>query len=569
MPPVWIPNYEKTIDRLLVLENRRAERLVAEALNKITSSDVWVFHSLNYSKSLKDKATIDYEIDFLVVWKDRGFLILEVKGGRIEFDPIENRWYRNPKDHPRQKYDVSPVEQLKRQRDDLCRDKLDRFFPSINSRHIVERALVFPDVNRSDFKDQQGLRPHSIDGFEMESIVDHDMLPNLASFVEKKLEPCAIKLQQHRIHSKVFLDIVYSLQPSVRAEVHPKHILECAESSIKKATDEQKEHLACVIGNPFLQMVGPAGSAKTVLGLSAVLSWAESGENAYYITANRYLVEGLRKKPEYSALKDRILTIHDFLEMTLGAKFSYEDDGMLQALAEWACASNGLSLVIDEAQDLNEELYEGLVSLLPYDRLWVLRDSHQSLERQNDIRRYNLGSLEHTYPFKLDKNCRNVQKIARYVARYVDVSDKYVNKQLEEGDREPDVIIVDSQESQDRKLRDVIRQGEKEGHRRDDIVVISCHQGGSNAVRNKYCAALATFGGIFSYGGEDPSKVAIFHALDFRGLESPYVIVTDIQSQESVFRANYLAGSRAKCRLTMIRVDDRQRGPSQVPKGVF
>ena len=68
---------------------------------------------------------------------------------------------------------------------------------------------------------------------------------------------------------------------------------------------------------------------------------------------------------------------------------------------------------------------------------------------------------------------------------------------------------------------------------------------------------LKSYNSIFSYGGEDSSKVAIYYCLDFRGQESPYVIVTDIQGNNSAFRANYLSGSRAKFRLVLIHVKDK------------
>ena len=133
--------------------------------------------------------------------------------------------------------------------------------------------------------------------------------------------------------------------------------------------------------------------------------------------------------------------------------------------------------------------------------------------------------------------------------------------------------MVSSVEEQDIKMIDAIKQCVKEGYNQKDIVVLSCHAGGEFGVQDKYCSVLGkrTFNDKFSYGGEDKSKIALYHCLDFRGLESHVVVVTDIQGQESVFRANYLSGSRAKTRLLLIRVEDndvRKAREIKIPKGL-
>ena len=573
MPPIWIPSFEVTIEKLSALANHSAEKRVAEALNKINSPDVWILHSLRYSLPRENGAAVNLEIDFLVIWKYRGFLVLEVKGGRIDFDAIERKWWCNPHNQPRRTYSRSPVEQVEGQKNYLCEEILPRFLSKeLNARNLVERVLVFPDVSLSDFKDTRGQRAHKIEDFEIEFIADREAMGDLASFVEKKLAPCASYASKYKVSGKLYEDVVNFLRPQVRAEVHPRHILENAEMGIKAATDEQKEHLSHVMGARWLLMEGPAGSAKTVLGLSTVLTWMDNGAKAYFITANKYLVAGLRKDPRYSLVKDRILTIHDFLEIAFHAKVEDNDGAMVASLTNWEFPTSGFSVVIDEVQDLNEDLYESLVSLLPCEKLWVLRDNRQSLERKNDGRNYCLGLLINATPWTLTKNCRNTRQIAEHIKRNVSLPDGYVNGLLQSGDRDPDVFMVESEDKQDQKLCEVVNRTAKEGLAQENIVVLSCHAGGSDAVRKKYCSAQGSiiFNNMFSYGGEDIKKIAIYHVLDFRGLESPSVIVTDIQNQESVFRANYLSGSRAKCNLVFIRVEDesvRQARKTNVPEG--
>ncbi len=573
MPPIWIPSFEKTLDNLSALPNHSAERRVAEALNRIKSPDVWVLHSVRYSIPRETAAAANLEIDFLVVWKHRGFLILEVKGGRIDFDAIAAKWWLTPHNQPRRQCSRSPVKQVEGQKNDLCEEIKRRFLSQgVNARNLVERVLVFPDVSLSDFKDAHGQKPGRLDDFEVDFVADREQMGTLAGFVEQKLEPCAHYVRQKNVSGKIFEDTVNFLRSSVRGEERPQHILERAESGIAAATDEQKEHLSHVMGARWLMMEGPAGTAKTVLGLSAVFNWADAGEAAYYITANKYLVDGLRKDSRYSQVRDRILSVREFLEMALDQEVEDTDEALVGVLTKFEFTQKGYCIVIDEVQDLHEELYESLVSLLPCERLWVLRDNRQSLERKNDSRRYNLGLLSHATPYSLTRNCRNTRQIAEHIKKNVSLPDAYVNDLLASGDREPEEVLVASLVEQDQKLVQVIRRSEKEGFTRETIVVLSCLADGGDAVHSKYCSAKGanSFNAMFSYGGIDKRKIAIFHALDFRGLESPFVIVTDIQNQESIFRANYLAGSRAKVRLVLIRVEDkwvRDARESEVPEG--
>ena len=568
MPPIWIPKYEVVMERLDSAPMFGAEKRVAEALNEIKSSDLWIFHSFHYAKPREVGAAVNLEIDFLIVWKSRGFLILEVKGGRIEFDPYEKRWWRYPNEEAK-----SPVKQVEDQKNDLCSHILPRFFPQqdINLRNLTERALVFPDVNLSGFKDKRGQLAQRIDGFEIEYIADLKKMKYLPEFVDNLLVPCEKYLNKSKyIPSKFFVDCVNSLSPTVICEVDPFHILEQSESGIKRVTDQQLTNLKHILKAPALLMRGPAGSAKTVMGLSAILSWCKNEENAYYVTLNQYLVDGLRADERYAMLKDQIMTIWEFLQKEFDCDLEDTEDALIDALMTNKFLHDKLNVVIDEAQDISEELYEALVEFLPCVRLWVLIDSKQALERKHDERNYLIGLMKHATPYELEKNCRNVKLIAEHIANEVDLPDEYVNSLLPLGDKPPDVKVLESEDKQDRKLVDIIKGWIREGYQHQNIVIISCHAKGKEAVRSKYCSAKSDklFNGLFQYGIKGEDKIAVYHVLDFRGLESELVIVTDIHGeQESPFRATYLAGSRAKFRLVMLRVNERPQKKSNIRKG--
>jgi len=571
MPPVWIPNFETTIERLNSNRKFDAERRVAEALNRIDSPNVTIFHSLRYAVQKNVGAATNLEIDFLVIWKNMGFVILEVKGGEIDYDAFNDKWWCIPREQPSKIYKRSPVEQVEGQKNDLCSNFLPKVVPKgFNTRSIVERLLVFPDVSKSKLKDQNGQVPTRINDFEVQSIVDIDQLTDLPTFIEEKLKPCEAYMSNWSLPGKLFDDTVKLLRSSVKAEIAPKHILENTDYALSVATERQQQRLKSIIGSRMLLMDGPAGTAKTVLGLSAVMSWEGSGENAYFITANKYLVDGLQSDPRYSHLKDRILTIHNFLRMALDVEFEDTCDSMVDVLTEYEFAYSGFSIVLDEAQDLDHDLYESLVSLLPCERLWVLRDNRQSLDKQTDKRKFEVGLMKYAGSYTLSENCRNSRQIAEYVAKEVNLPEEYVNDLLPYGDREPENIQVSTEEELNNKLIEITKRAIKDGFSTRDIVVISCDPNGRSSVYEKYCSPVGAkkYKDLFSYGGQDKEKIPLYHCLDFRGLESSYVLVTDIVGQEALFRASYLSGSRAKSRLAFLRVEDlavRKAKESSIP----
>src|SRR4051812_38531990 len=77
------------------------ERRVAEALCAQLPKDVIVFHSYPWLRPERDLTRRDHpnvlregEADFVVVYPRYGFMVVEVKGGHLDFDPATQRWSR-------------------------------------------------------------------------------------------------------------------------------------------------------------------------------------------------------------------------------------------------------------------------------------------------------------------------------------------------------------------------------------------------------------------------------------------------------------------------------------------
>ena len=77
----------------------KPERDVARALTEQLPGQVLVLHSYPWLRAHRNdqsgKVTLqEGEADFLVFWPDKGLLVIEVKGGVIDYDPDSRRWNR-------------------------------------------------------------------------------------------------------------------------------------------------------------------------------------------------------------------------------------------------------------------------------------------------------------------------------------------------------------------------------------------------------------------------------------------------------------------------------------------
>ncbi len=66
-----------------------SERRVYEALARDLDDDFTVFHSVSWHAQSRKP---DGEADFLIAHPDLGFIVLEVKGGGIDFDARRSQW---------------------------------------------------------------------------------------------------------------------------------------------------------------------------------------------------------------------------------------------------------------------------------------------------------------------------------------------------------------------------------------------------------------------------------------------------------------------------------------------
>ncbi|WP_307783834.1 AAA family ATPase [Streptomyces spinoverrucosus] len=169
---------------------------------------------------------------------------------------------------------------------------------------------------------------------------------------------------------------------------------------------------------------GPPGSGKSLLAAQRAVMLALTGTPVVLLTYSNLLHQSLAGAVHVLGPVDRsvrVRTVHAWLAEWYGGKPPGGPDGWFDwpALYERAAATApppGLTLVVDEGQDLPPEFYR-LCRLLGA-RTMVYADECQSLTDTNSTLAEIAERLGHCARHELDGNHRNTRQIASFAAHF-------------------------------------------------------------------------------------------------------------------------------------------------------
>jgi hypothetical protein len=343
-----------------------AERRVYEALARGLPDGWRAWHSLK----LRIAGAWEGEGDFVIAAPDRGLVVLEVKGGRITLSG--GHWLQNG-----QRLDRSPREQGMTLARNLARE--------IQAREAdappYDAACAFPDVDFSDGPrtgDLTGLvlGPHELDwlGAALPALFDRALGSRPAP------------------RNRKWLHIVHELwgetwAPHVRLE-------DKVERACERAIELDREQLRLLdmAGQISCALVtGRAGSGKTVVARELCARRARAGSRALYLCFTEALAlavdrgfEPLRQDGHDLRAAPIRRYAADLLGATGDRSKEFWDQVCLRAAESLPDPRPDL-VVIDEAQDLDENDWL-LVSELAAGRdLWVFLDDAQRFWTERDL----------------------------------------------------------------------------------------------------------------------------------------------------------------------------------------
>ena len=520
-----------------------AERVLFDAFRDQLSDRRTVLAGVNWIYANHRGQGRTAEADFVVLDPDRGMLVIEVKGGEVGFDGAQGRWYSIS----RGGYDntiKNPIEQARGAYYDL-RGMLQgsystsRFdFPGGHAvaftDGIVERDSLPPDLPRAIVLDKSDMDDldRRIDSIFQFWTAGGSRPPGEAG-VEAVVGMLAKSWQ---IKTPLVLDLEREAQ------------------EIRTLTEGQFGLLRFIDRHPRALVSGCAGSGKTFLAAEKAKRLAEQGIPTLLTCFNKALAGWMRERLEPYPDTLHIQHFHefayDFAEsagidpekpdgMELGEYFDIHQPALLvNALAQTDRRFD--AIVVDEGQDFKEDWWLSLLELLRDSDegiFYVFYDEHQAIYNEEQSLPFDVE------PFELTENLRNTRAIHEFIARFYDES---VQSAGPEG-RPPVVAKTDDPlRTLGEQLNRLVREGNVPV---SDIVILT------PASERRSIWQTGQRAGRYRLTWEDPppeNEVLVSTIHSFKGLESPVVILTEMETYSPDHELQLVACSRAKHELVVL-----------------
>ena len=539
-----------------------SERPVYEALRDQLPSEFTVLHSYPWlRRSGRSKALEEGEADFVVLHRQLGLLVLEVKGGK-EIWCEERQWFRRTYEGPKKIKD--PFLQAQRSMHELV-DFVDKRSRGELSKgdFVYGHAVVFPHM------DFEGPLPHHAD---RATLISQREVRQIETAIRGAFRASA-RHAAPELSGGRFKSLLQTLLPRFNLVRRVGPEVEDTNKALMELTDEQAELVEGLYENDRVLVKGVAGSGKTSLAMIRAVTLAREGKRTLFVCYNKALASWLQRQvrddPENSDCLSE-LTINHFhglakevaveaglefnppLERQLSGPF-WESDvpSLLEEAVElnrtWGNDVRFDALVVDEAQDFQELWWIVLIESLlrePASPIYAFMDPHQALWRRLDE-----PSIPSAVSFELPWNCRNTRLIAATAAFVMHLKPK-THRRAPRGDQlelhQPSGASDQKQHVVDHLSRLIGREGIKP-HQVAVIGPRAWHNGSLKDVEKIKGVPLTSKPDDWLDGG----GLLVTTSRSFKGLEADVVVLYDLDKLGGTFQLEdlYVACTRAKALL--------------------
>jgi thymidine kinase len=558
----------KMIPEIDVGRNPHGEKLFYFWLKHGITDDYVVLHNVQLLTMPGD--TIQRgEADFLILHPDKGFIVIEVKGGRIKRVPSKNQWV-SVSHKGVESIIQDPFTQASKNMDVLakkCREA--KVFEETGNGIPVTYgyAVAFPD----------GLTPmgtalpsHVIPGI----VIDHNDRNKMTERIDKLFEGWKRKHKGSRGFTQQEYKLLFSRVLMAHFDVtRPLYVrLDQEQSQFTRLTDTQCKILDAIPNVKRALFKGYAGTGKTQLLIERARRLAANGARVLILCFNEPLAEHLTmwvhelKVPitvryfhglcqeyaqqagvEYNIpLADAPLNEQkEFYDNTAPSKL---EEALPSVPTRFDC------VLIDEGQDFNPKWFEVAMKLLDsagMDIFYIFYDEQQ-----------NVYGKELKFPFTADpyelrRNCRSTKNICDVIRSIGKVPVECFDDSLE-GEK-VHYHRYNHPEEQVEIIEGIIKELLHKKIQPHRILILSSHK------KEKSC--LAKVDSILDYPLKDfrPSNgngaIGFSSLHKAKGLESDVVIFCDVDGQKpNCSEGNqYVAVSRARHLLYIIHSNDWNR----------
>lgn len=392
-----------------------SEADVARALLKDLPATYVVMHSLPWVNPARDDINAparEGEADFLILHRQYGLLILEVKGGEIT---VKDRlWYRHVKAELRPIKD--PVRQARRSLW-AFKHRIERLCGEVVAgRTKISVAVAFPHCL---FKDQP---PPDL---PQAAIVTMDDMVGIEAAIGRAYR--AGGGGQTELSAQDFETVRRALAPEFRVYEPLRLSVDADTETLARLTRQQLQVLKGFDANPRAIIEGVAGSGKTMLAMQRARSFAAKHGAVLLTCFNAELAKWMREQlADVTVENGGKITVLNFHRLAAelcrkaGIDFTVneEDSGrwwdeiapdlLAQAALDLYSGDQPYAaLVVDEAQDFSPSWWDALDYVWDSKGpIWAFLDKAQSLRREPVE-----PPIEGAFRFALNVNCRNTRRI--------------------------------------------------------------------------------------------------------------------------------------------------------------
>ena len=526
-----------------------AERRLYEGFLEQLDDAYVCYHSVDWVMA-GPRGPVQGEADFVIAHPTGGLLVLEVKGGRLSYDPATRTWTTTGRSGAHA-LDKDPFRQAQGELHSLieileAQPGWDRWRPSFG------HAVAFPDG---------AYDTPAHPAAPTEIAIDRRHLDSLAARIK---EIMAFHRRPGRRFGADGMDAVAHAL-GFRVEIRTPLGIRFHEEDkvIVELTEDQAWVRTWITNLRRAAVLGPAGSGKTLLAIEIARRMAQGGNRTLLTCFNKGIAAHLRRETEgtpnldtehFHALAHRLITEAGIplpTDVDTGPGSDFFEDHLPERLMEAAdrLPARYDVMVVDEAQDFRDHWWPALLSLHAdpdEGRLFLFADDGQDL--------YGGGVPDLIPPearMPLPANLRNTKEVAAFVSIFYRGEGTPEHRGPE--GRPVEILGYANDEALARTLRTVLTNlVEEEQVPPEDIVVLTP----SGRAKSRLRARGEVDGWRLS---EDPGPGEILatsvHA--FKGLEAPVVILAELGDKhlEDLERYLYVGGSRARNHLIVLAAD--------------
>lgn len=420
-----IPDVSPTSERF---RKSPGEAVVYAAMRNLPDSIVVIHGLATLTRHPNEEAPLEGEIDFLVIDPARGLLVLEVKGGEVQYKPDEDTWTISVKRGRTKRIADPSLRAANRLRDIRKQIADDEAFAALGiGESPGGHAVLLSDLD--DLDELGPLRPN----IPCELLGGRPILQDLPAWLDGVFRYHGVPAVGPGLawleHVRRIVARPFTLQPRLGVLIAQDL------QRFDYWTDQQWQALQ---GTRFMLKVsvaGGAGTGKTLLAVRRAQELSRTGKRTLLLCFNALLGDHLKwerktflaAEPE-AGQRLMIMTFHDLCRWWVGEVGARARRDFLAearqiargqdethvvypvalALAIEKERPNFQAVVIDEAQDFRRSYWRALKPLLeaPSASRVVFYDMNQRLLQPQEQYPFELSSS-----YVLDKNCRNGRAI--------------------------------------------------------------------------------------------------------------------------------------------------------------